>query len=47
MKPIIVDAHLDLAYNALILGRDLLRSVEEIRHLETETPPPGGPASRL
>lgn len=44
MKPIIVDAHLDLAYNALILGRDLLRSVGEIRHLEAETPPPGGPA---
>lgn len=44
MKPIIIDAHLDLAYNALMLGRDLLRPVEEIRHREAETPPPGGPA---
>ena len=44
MKPILVDAHLDLAYNAVVLGRDLLRSVGEIRHLEAATPPPGGPA---
>ncbi len=44
MKPIIVDAHLDLAYNAVVLGRDLLRPVKAIRDLEVETPPPGGPA---
>jgi membrane dipeptidase len=44
MKPVLVDAHLDLAYNAVVLGRDLLRSVGEIRHLEAATPPPGGPA---
>ncbi|MFN2108452.1 MAG: dipeptidase [Anaerolineae bacterium] len=44
MKPILVDAHLDLAYNAVVLGRDLLRSVKEIRHLEVVTPPPGSPA---
>jgi len=43
MKPILVDAHLDLAYNAVVLGRDLLRSVGEIRHLEAATPSPGGP----
>ena len=41
MKSIIVDAHLDLAYNAIALGRDLLRPVGEIRRLEAETPPPG------
>ncbi len=44
MKPIIVDAHLDLAYNAVVLGRDLLRPVEEIRAFEVETSPPGAPA---
>lgn len=44
MKPILVDAHLDLAYNAVVLGRDLLRPVKEIRDLEIETPPPGFPA---
>jgi membrane dipeptidase len=43
VKPILVDAHLDLAYNALVLGRDLLRSVQEIRDHETVTPPPGMP----
>lgn len=42
MNPIIVDAHLDLAYNAVVLGRDLLRPVKEIRDLEITTPPPGG-----
>lgn len=41
MKPILVDAHLDLAYNAVVLGRDLLRPVQEIRDLEITTPPPG------
>lgn len=44
MKPILVDAHLDLAYNAIVLGRDLLRSVEDIRRLEAVAPPPGAPA---
>ena len=44
MKPILVDAHLDFAYNAVVLGRDLLRPVQEIRDLEIITPPPGGPA---
>jgi len=44
MKPILVDAHLDLAYNAVVLGRDLLRPVGEIRSLEAEMPPPGGAA---
>lgn len=33
-KPLIVDAHEDLAYNALILGRDYSRSIGEIRRLE-------------
>ncbi len=33
-KPLIVDAHEDLAYNALILGRDYSRSVGETRRLE-------------
>jgi len=44
VKPIIVDAHLDLAYNAMVLGRDLLRPVHEIHALEAGTPPPGAPA---
>ncbi|MGC9393991.1 MAG: dipeptidase [Anaerolineae bacterium] len=44
MKPILVDAHLDLAYNAVVLGRDLLRPVQEIRDLEITTPPPGMPS---
>jgi hypothetical protein len=33
-KPLIVDAHEDLAYNALILGRDYSRSIGETRRLE-------------
>ncbi|HUS98126.1 MAG TPA: membrane dipeptidase [Hyphomicrobiaceae bacterium] len=44
MTQILVDAHLDLAYNAVVLGRDLLRPVAEIRTHETEVPPPGVPA---
>jgi len=40
MTQILVDAHLDLAYNAVVLGRDLLRPVAEVRAHETETPPP-------
>lgn len=35
-KPFIVDAHLDLAMNALEYNRDLLLPVEEIRRLEKE-----------
>jgi membrane dipeptidase len=34
----IVDAHLDLAYNALKYGRDLRRPVAEIRQLEVKQP---------
>ncbi len=37
---ILVDAHLDLAFNAVVLGRDLRRPVAEIRERERETPPP-------
>ncbi len=40
MPPLLVDAHLDLAYNALILGRDLRSPVEAIRARERELPPP-------
>ncbi len=38
---IIVDGHMDLAYNAVVLGRDLLLPVAEIRAREQVTPPPG------
>ncbi len=41
MAHILVDAHLDLAYNAIVLGRDLRRSVAEIRALEAATPQSG------
>ncbi len=44
MKLILVDAHLDLAYNAIIMARDLLRPVAEIRAQEAETPSPGPPS---
>jgi len=44
MKPILVDGHLDLAYNAVIMKRDLLRPVVEIREQEAVTPPPGPPS---
>ena len=37
-RPLIVDAHEDLAYNALILGRDYSRSVSETRRLEHGLP---------
>ncbi len=37
---ILVDAHLDLAFNAVVLGRDLHRPVAEIRKREREIPPP-------
>ena len=33
---IVIDAHLDLAWNALDWNRDLLRPVEEIRRRERE-----------
>lgn len=38
--PLIIDAHEDIAYNALTFGRDYLRSAEETRHLEKDTPTP-------
>lgn len=34
MKPMLIDAHQDLAYNMLEFGRDYRRSVEETRSLE-------------
>lgn len=40
MADIIVDAHIDMAYNAVVIGRDLLRSVTEIRAVEVVHPPP-------
>lgn len=36
----IVDGHLDLAHNAVTLGRDLTQSVATIREQERQTPPP-------
>lgn len=36
----IVDAHLDLAYNAVVLGRDLTQPVAAIREQERQSPPP-------
>jgi len=44
MKPILIDAHQDLAYNMLEFGRDYTRSVQETRLLEsgTETPERNG-----
>jgi membrane dipeptidase len=41
--PLIVDAHLDLAYNAVVLNRDLLRPLQEVREQDARTPPPGLP----
>lgn len=38
----IVDAHLDLSYNAIRHNRDLLKSVAEIRQLEDGKPHPNG-----
>jgi len=38
---IIVDAHLDMAYNAVVLGRDLLRPLSDIRTQEEENSPRG------
>ena len=44
MPPIIVDAHLDLAWNALTFGRDYSRPALVTRQLEhgTETPQHNG-----
>lgn len=39
--PIIVDAHIDMAYNAVVLGRDLSRPLVDIRAGETDAPPLG------
>ena len=39
MSEIIVDAHLDMAYNAVVLGRDLTQPVAEIRAAERDAPP--------
>jgi len=41
MTQLIVDAHLDLSYNAVALGRDLRLPLNELRALERATPPPG------
>lgn len=41
MPSILVDAHLDLAYNAVVLGRDLRRPLAELRAREQQQPPPG------
>lgn len=38
--PYIIDAHQDIAYNALTFERDYLRSAVETRRLETDTPTP-------
>lgn len=37
---LIIDAHEDIAYNALSFGRDYLRSAHETRRLEQDTPIP-------
>jgi membrane dipeptidase len=41
-RPLIVDAHEDLALNALSHGRDLLKPAVETRKLESEDPERGG-----
>ena len=38
---IIVDAHLDLAFNALRFGRDLLQPIDDLREFEEKTGAPG------
>lgn len=38
MSEIIIDAHLDMAYNAVVLGRDLTQPVAEIRAAEHDAP---------
>lgn len=42
--PVIVDAHLDVAYNAVVLGRDLATTIAELREEERREPPPGDSA---
>ncbi len=42
MKNILVDAHIDLAYNAVVLGRDVLQPVAEIRAAEHQAAQLGG-----
>lgn len=44
MTQIIVDAHIDMAYNAVVLGRDLLRPLADIRSAEIDAPPPAASA---
>ena len=39
--PLIVDAHLDLAYSALHYGRNLAQPVDQIRQREGKRPPNG------
>ena len=39
--PYIIDAHQDIAYNALSFGRNITRSAVETRDLERDTPIPG------
>lgn len=41
MLPLMTDGHLDLAYNAMVLRRDVRQPVETIRKSERQTPPPG------
>lgn len=43
VRPVMVDAHLDVAYNAVALGRDLNLPIEDIRRVE-KTRPPADPA---
>jgi len=38
-RPLIVDAHLDIAYSAVVLGRDLAADVQELRDSERRHPP--------
>ena len=38
--PYIIDAHQDIAYNALTFGRNVLQSAEETRQIEQDTPTP-------
>ncbi len=40
METLLVDAHLDMAYNAVVLGRDLQQPVSEIRRQEQQHPLP-------
>lgn len=37
---ILVDGHLDLAYNAVVLGRDVRQPIKDIRASERRSPPP-------